>query len=131
MPTLLEGKIALVTGGASGIGRATASIFAREGAKVVVADVLEDGGAETARMIEDAGGEASFVRCDVTDPASVEALVKRVVDIYGRLDCAFNNAGIEGVPYAPRRRQRGRELRPRHRRQPEGRLPVHEVRDYR
>ena len=100
MPTLLEGKIALVTGGASGIGRATASIFAREGAKVVVADVLEDGGAETARMIEDAGGEASFVRCDVTDPASVEALVKRVVEIYGRLDCAFNNAGIEGVPYA-------------------------------
>ena len=81
MPTLLEGKIALVTGGASGIGRATASIFAREGAKVVVADVLEDGGAETARMIEDAGGEASFVRCDVTDPASVEALVKRVVEL--------------------------------------------------
>ena len=99
MPTLLEGKIALVTGGGGGIGRATAGIFAREGAKVVVADVLEDGGAETARMIEDAGGEASFVRCDVTDPASVEALVKRVVEIYGRLDCAFNNAGIEGVPY--------------------------------
>ena len=100
MPKLLEGKIALVTGGASGIGRATAGIFAREGAKVVVADVLEEGGEETARMIEDAGGEASFARCDVTDPGSVEALVKRVVELYGRLDCAFNNAGIEGDPYA-------------------------------
>ena len=99
MPKLLEGKIALVTGGASGIGRATAGIFAREGAKVVVADVLEDGGAETACMIEDAGGEAAFVRCDVTDPASVEALVKRVVELHGRLDCAFNNAGIEGAPF--------------------------------
>jgi len=100
VPKLLEGKIALVTGGASGIGRATAGIFAREGAKVVVADVLEEGGAETARMIEDAGGEAAFVRCDVTDPGSVEALVKRVVELHGRLDCAFNNAGIEGVPNA-------------------------------
>ena len=100
MPKLLEGKIALVTGGTSGIGRATAGIFAREGAKVVVADVLEEGGEETARMIEDAGGEAAFVRCDVTDPGSVEALVKRVVELHGRLDCAFNNAGIEGVPNA-------------------------------
>ena len=100
MPKLLEGKIALVTGGASGIGRATAGIFAREGAKVVVADVLEEGGTETARMIEDAGGEAAFARCDVTDPGSVEALVKHVVEMHGRLDCAFNNAGIEGDPYA-------------------------------
>jgi NAD(P)-dependent dehydrogenase (short-subunit alcohol dehydrogenase family) len=93
----LDGKIALVTGGSSGIGRATAQIFTREGAKVVVADVVVDGGQETVRLITAAGGEAIFVKTDVAQPAAVEAMVKKAVDTYGRLDCAFNNAGIEGA----------------------------------
>ena len=93
----LDGKVALVTGGSSGIGRATAQIFAREGAKVVVADVLVEGGEETVRLIKAAGGDAIFVKTDVSRPAEVEAMVKRAVDTYGRLDCAFNNAGIEGA----------------------------------
>jgi NAD(P)-dependent dehydrogenase (short-subunit alcohol dehydrogenase family) len=93
----LDGKVALVTGGSSGIGQATAQIFAREGAKVVVADVLVAGGEETVRLIKAAGGDAIFVKTDVSRPAEVEAMVKRAVDIYGRLDCAFNNAGIEGA----------------------------------
>jgi NAD(P)-dependent dehydrogenase (short-subunit alcohol dehydrogenase family) len=93
----LAGKVALVTGGSSGIGRATAQIFAREGAKVVVADVMVDGGAETVRLITAASGEAIFVKTDVAQTAEVEAMVKKAVDTYGRLDCAFNNAGIEGA----------------------------------
>ena len=93
----LDGKVALVTGGSSGIGQATAQIFAREGAKVVVADVLVEGGEETVRLIKAAGGDAIFVKTDVSRPAEVEAMVKRAVDTYGRLDCAFNNAGIEGA----------------------------------
>lgn len=93
----IAGKVALVTGGSSGIGRATALAFAREGAKVVVADVLVDGGEETAQMIREAGGEAMFIRTDVSQAAEVEALINKVVSTYGRLDCAHNNAGIEGV----------------------------------
>jgi NAD(P)-dependent dehydrogenase (short-subunit alcohol dehydrogenase family) len=93
----VAGKIALVTGSGSGIGRATAQIFAREGAKVVVADVVVDGGEETVRLIKAAGGEAIFVKTDVSKSADVEAMIKKVVDTYGRLDCAFNNAGIEGA----------------------------------
>ena len=93
----LAGKVAAVTGGSSGIGRATAQIFAREGAKVVVADVGVEGGAETVRLINGSGGEATFVQTDVAQPADAEAMVKKAVEIYGRLDCAFNNAGIEGV----------------------------------
>lgn len=92
----LEGKIALITGGSAGIGRATAQIFAREGAKVVVADVGVEGGEETVRLITAAGGEAIFVKTDVSNPAEVEALIKQTVETYGRLDCAFNNAAIEG-----------------------------------
>src|SRR5215510_2016450 len=92
----VESKVALVTGGGSGIGRATALAFAREGAKVVVADVVVTGGEETVQMIKTAGGEAIFVKTDVAKPAEVEALVKKIVETYGRLDCAFNNAGIEG-----------------------------------
>ena len=87
----------LVTGGSSGIGRATALIFAREGAKVVVADVNVEGGAETVRLLNAAGGEAVFVQTDVARAVEVETLVTKAVDTYGRLDCAFNNAGIEGV----------------------------------
>jgi NAD(P)-dependent dehydrogenase (short-subunit alcohol dehydrogenase family) len=93
----LAGKVAVVTGGSSGIGRATAQIFAREGAKVVVADVGVEGGEETVRLINTAGGEAVFVKTDVSQPTDVEVMVKKAVDTYGRLDCAFNNAGIEGV----------------------------------
>jgi len=92
----LDGKIALVTGGGSGIGRATALIFAREGAKVVVADIVVDGGEETVKMIKVAGGDALFVKVDVSKAADVEAMVHQTVEMYGRLDCAFNNAGIEG-----------------------------------
>lgn len=92
----LDGKIALITGAGSGIGRASALTFAREGAKVAVADKLVDGGRETVRMVEAAGGTASFIEVDVSDAASVEAMVNATVDTYGRLDCAYNNAGIEG-----------------------------------
>jgi NAD(P)-dependent dehydrogenase (short-subunit alcohol dehydrogenase family) len=91
----LEGKIALVTGGSSGIGRASALTFAREGAKVVVADVDVEGGEGTAQMIEKNGGEALFIKTDVSKGAEVEALVKGVIETHGKLDCAFNNAGIE------------------------------------
>jgi len=93
----VAGKIALITGGGSGIGRATAQIFAREGAKVVVADVVVAGGEETVRLIKAAGGEATFVKTDVSQPAEAEAMVKKTIETYGQLDCAFNNAGIEGV----------------------------------
>jgi len=92
----LDGKIALVTGGSSGIGRAAALAFAREGAKVVIADVLVEGSEETVQMIEKSGGQAIFFRTDVSKPAEVEALIKETVETCGRLDCAFNNAGIGG-----------------------------------
>jgi len=96
MAGLLEGKVALVTGGASGIGRATALAFAREGAKVVIADVAVEDGEETVRMIEESGGKAIFVETDVSQSDQVEALINKAVETYGRLDCVFNNAGIEG-----------------------------------
>ena len=97
MTGLVTGKVALVTGGGSGIGRASALTFAREGAKVVVADVAVEGGEETVRLIQQHGGEAVFVKADVSRAAEVEALVARAVQTYGRLDCAHNNAGIEGA----------------------------------
>lgn len=91
-----DGKVALVTGGASGIGRAAAQLYARDGAKVIVSDVSEQGGAETVRLVEEAGGQATFVRADVSNPQECETLVRRALEAYGRLDCAFNNAGIGG-----------------------------------
>ncbi|MEW5762241.1 MAG: SDR family oxidoreductase [Bacillota bacterium] len=97
MAGLVQGKVALVTGGGSGIGRATALVFAREGARVAVADYVVEGGEETVRMIREAGGEAFFIRADVSSAADVEAMVNKVVETYGRLDCAHNNAGVEGV----------------------------------
>jgi NAD(P)-dependent dehydrogenase (short-subunit alcohol dehydrogenase family) len=96
MPGRLDNKIALVTGAGSGIGRATALVFAREGAKVAVSDIVVEGGQETVQQIEAAGGEAIFVKADVSQAADVEALIAQTVETYGRLDCAFNNAGIEG-----------------------------------
>lgn len=92
----LQNKVAIVTGASSGIGRAVALAFAREGVKVVVGDVARDGGEETVRLIKEQGGEAIFVPCDVSQSAQVEALVKRAVETYGRLDFACNNAGIGG-----------------------------------
>jgi len=89
-----EGKAGLITGGASGIGRATALAFAREGARVVIADISVDGGLETAQMITEAGGKALFVRTDVSKAGDVEGLVNKAVEAYGRLDFAHNNAGI-------------------------------------
>ena len=85
MPGRVEGKVALVTGGASGIGRATALTFAREGAKLVIADMHEDGGHQIVHMITEQGGEATFVRTDVTQATAVEALISRAVETYGRL----------------------------------------------
>ena len=92
----LDGKVALITGAGSGIGRASALAFAREGAKVAVADIVVEGGEETVRMVQEAGGEAFFIKVDVANAAEVEAMVNTVVDTYGRIDCAYNNAGIEG-----------------------------------
>src|SRR5215813_8162704 len=96
----VEGKVALVTGGASGIGRATALTFAREGAKLVIADMNADGGQQTVHMITEQGGEAIFVRTDVSQTVEVQALISKAVETYGRLDCAHNNAGIAGGPRA-------------------------------
>jgi len=96
MPGLVQGKIALVTGGGSGIGRATALKLAKEGAKVMIADYMPEGGERTVRMIAEAGGEASFVAADVSVTKQVEAMVAKTVETYARIDCAFNNAGIEG-----------------------------------
>jgi NAD(P)-dependent dehydrogenase (short-subunit alcohol dehydrogenase family) len=90
------GKVTLVTGGASGIGRATALAFAREGAKLIIADMHEEGGQQTAHLITENGGEAMFVQTDVTQATAVEALISTAVDRYGKLDCAHNNAGILG-----------------------------------
>jgi NAD(P)-dependent dehydrogenase (short-subunit alcohol dehydrogenase family) len=95
------GKVAFVTGAASGIGRAAALAFAREGASVVVADVSEQGSQETVRLVEGLGGRAVAVRCDVTRAEDVKAALDRTVGAFGRLDFAFNNAGIEPKKPAP------------------------------
>jgi NAD(P)-dependent dehydrogenase (short-subunit alcohol dehydrogenase family) len=103
MPGEFEGKVVIVTGGSSGMGRATAYAFAARGAKVAVADVDPKGGEATVNHIKKLGGEAIFVRTDVSKSEEVQALVKKTVQTYGKLDFAFNNAGVNkgiGVPTA-------------------------------
>jgi NAD(P)-dependent dehydrogenase (short-subunit alcohol dehydrogenase family) len=96
MAGLLEGKSALITGGGGGIGRATALAFAREGARLGIADVSTEAAGETVAQINAAGGQAISLSGDVTRDADVRAMIAGVVGAYGRLDCAFNNAGIAG-----------------------------------
>jgi len=91
---LFAGRSALVTGAGSGIGRAAALAYAREGARVMVSDVNAESGAATARSIAEAGGDARFLACDVASETAVQELVAATVEAFGRLDCAFNNAGI-------------------------------------
>ncbi len=96
MTGMLEGKSALITGGGGGIGRATALAFAREGARLAIADYSEQAAAETVALVNAAGGQAMSLSGDVTDSAHVQAMVAAVVAAYGRIDCAYNNAGIAG-----------------------------------
>jgi len=95
METTFKNKVALVTGGSFGIGRATALAFARKGAKVVIADWKENN--ETMDLIENLGGDAIFVKCDVSKKNEVKSLIEKTIDTFGRLDFAYNNAGIEGT----------------------------------
>jgi NAD(P)-dependent dehydrogenase (short-subunit alcohol dehydrogenase family) len=97
MTTELEGKVGLVTGGTSGIGRDTGVLFAKAGAKVVVAGRRELEGQKTIELIRAAGGDGLFVKTDVSKAAEVDSLIRQVVERFGRLDIAFNNAGTEGV----------------------------------
>lgn len=101
MTACLDGKVALVTGGGSGIGRAAALAFAREGARVVVVDIDVAQGRATVNAIESTGAQATFVPADVSQRADVEAMIAATVSAYGQLDCAFNNAGIEGTVAVP------------------------------
>jgi NAD(P)-dependent dehydrogenase (short-subunit alcohol dehydrogenase family) len=94
----LTGKVAIVTGGSSGIGRASAIAFAREGAKVAIASRREEEGEETVRLVKEAGSDGFFVKTDVAKAEDVRAMVEKTVQQYGRLDYAFNNAGIEEAP---------------------------------
>lgn len=94
----MDGKVALITGAGSGIGRATALLFAQEGAQVVVSDIVPQGGEETVKLIKDAGGEAVFIKADISAVDQVTAAVNQAVASFGRLDCAVNNAGMEAMP---------------------------------
>lgn len=93
----LNGKVAIITGsGSQGMGRATAILLAKEGAKVIVSDVVVDGGEETVKIIKEAGGEAMFIKANVANSADVQQMIKATVDTYRRLDILFNNAGVMG-----------------------------------
>lgn len=97
MEKIFEGRVAIVTGGSFGIGRATAVAFAMRGAKVVVADCMVDKENETLSLIKNAGGDAMFIQCDVSDSFAVKDMIEKVIVRFGRIDYAFNNAGIEGL----------------------------------
>jgi NAD(P)-dependent dehydrogenase (short-subunit alcohol dehydrogenase family) len=90
----LDGKVAIITGAASGVGRATAQLFAERGARVVVADVLEDGGRETAELVRDAGGDATFVKVDLASDPDIQDLIDVTIAKYGRIDVLHNNAAV-------------------------------------
>ena len=96
MSGILRGKSALITGGGGGIGRATALAFAREGARLAIADYSEQAAQETVAQVNAAGGQAMTLTGDVTDSGTVQTMIAAVVAAYGRIDCAFNNAGIAG-----------------------------------
>jgi NAD(P)-dependent dehydrogenase (short-subunit alcohol dehydrogenase family) len=97
MAGVLENRVALVTGGGSGIGRATALRLAREGARIMIADYVPEGAVKTVAMIKEAGGTADCLAADVSVTREVETMINKTVETFGRLDCAFNNAGIEGA----------------------------------
>ena len=98
MEGLVQGKVALITGAGSGVGRAACLLFSEHGAKVVAADINGANAEETAKMVRDAGGECAAVTCNVADPASVDAAVAAAVESFGRLDAIYNNAGITISP---------------------------------
>ena len=98
MPKRFNNKVILITGGSSGIGHAAALAFAKEGAKVVVADIVDNRGKETVKKLNDTGREAVFIKTDVSKPTDVENMVNTTVETYGRIDILFNNAGIAGSP---------------------------------
>ncbi|MEW9855315.1 SDR family NAD(P)-dependent oxidoreductase [Novosphingobium sp. M1R2S20] len=98
MDGLVQGKVALITGAGSGVGRAAVLLFVEHGAKVVAADINAANAQETVRLVKEAGGEAVAVGCDVSDPASVDAAVAKAVEAFGRLDIIYNNAGITVNP---------------------------------
>jgi NAD(P)-dependent dehydrogenase (short-subunit alcohol dehydrogenase family) len=93
----MAGRVAIVTGGSSGIGRSTSLLYARHGARVVVSDINVEAGGETVQLIEEAGGQATFVKADVSEPDACRELVEQTLERFGRLDFACNNAGVEGA----------------------------------
>ena len=97
----LKDKVALITGSGSGIGRAGAQLFAREGAKIAVVDIVREGGEETVKLIKDQGGEAFFIHADMTEPQSVEQAIKAAVERFGKLDILYNNAGASSAADGP------------------------------
>ena len=97
----LKDKVALITGSGSGIGRAGAQLFAREGAKIAVVDIVREGGEETVKSIKDQGGEAIFIHADMTEPQSVEQAIKAAVERFGKLDILYNNAGASSAADGP------------------------------
>src|SRR6478736_3767855 len=97
MEKIFEGKVALVTGGSFGIGRATAIAFARMGAKVVIADLLDDKENDVVKFIQGEGGTAAFIKCNVSVSAEVGKMMEQIISTFGKLDFAFNNAGAEGA----------------------------------
>ena len=128
MAGMLDGKSALITGGGGGIGRATALAFAREGARVAVADITEEAARETVALVNTAGGQAISLSGDVSRDADVRSMDEAVVSTYGRLDCAFNNAGIAGwqVDASGKKTAEWSEgVRPHDCGEPEGGLALH------